>query len=212
MIYVIGIGLKGRESLGKRPLKLIEKATLVAGGRRLLDEFPDSKARKFAIGSDLDGLAFEIRREVKRKGSVVVLATGDPLLYGAASFIIKKFGKSNVEVIPNVSTVQEAFARIKEEMNGVKVLSGHGRNKTPEEVCIEVAPHDRAAVFTDSTNTPSRIARALIDRGMTGYRAFVCESLGTKKEEIISGSLPEIARRSFGPLNIMLLIDRKSVV
>lgn len=209
MIHVIGIGLKGRESLGKRPIGLIKKATLIAGGRRHLDEFPDSKARKFAIGADLDGLAFEIRQEVRRKGSVVVLATGDPLLYGAASFIIKRFGKRSVEVIPNVSTVQEAFARIREDMNGVKVLSGHGRNKTPEEVSLEIAPHERAAVFTDSTNTPSKIARALIDRGMTGYRAFVCESLGTKKEKIIRGGLPEIAQKSFGPLNIMVLIRKK---
>ncbi|MBI5493115.1 MAG: precorrin-6y C5,15-methyltransferase (decarboxylating) subunit CbiE [Deltaproteobacteria bacterium] len=210
MIHVIGIGLKGRESLRKRPLGLIKRATLIAGGKRHLDEFPDSGAKKLAIGPDLDWLASEIRQEVKRKGSVVVLATGDPLLFGAASFIIKRFGKRNVEVIPNVSTVQEAFAKIKEDMNGVKVLSAHGRNKTPEELCGELAPHDRAAVFTDSTNTPSRIARALIDKGMTGYRAFVCESLGTKKEKITRGSLAEIAAmRSFGPLNIMVLIRKR---
>ncbi len=209
MIHVIGIGLDGRKSLLKRPLEIIEKAALLVGGKRHLDAFPDVKARKVAIGSNLEEAATAIR-EGGKKGAVAVLATGDPLLFGIASFIIKKFGKKNVEVIPNVSTVQEAFARIKEDLNGVKVLSAHGRDKGLGELCSEVALLEKAAIFTDPFTTPSKIARALINKGMTGYNAFVCESLGSKKERIIRGSLSTLAaKRPFGPLNIMILIKGK---
>ncbi len=61
MIHVIGIGLDGRKSLLKRPLEIIEKAALLVGGKRHLDAFPDVKARKVAIGSNLEEAATAIR-------------------------------------------------------------------------------------------------------------------------------------------------------
>ena len=52
--------------------------------------------------------------QITNRKSAVVLATGDPNFFGIADFIIKKFGKKSVEIIPNASTLQAAFARIKE--------------------------------------------------------------------------------------------------
>ena len=134
MIYVIGIGADGRGSLSKRALGVIGRAGLIAGGRRHLDEFPGSGARKVAVSADLDGLSGIMERyirkcRVRRKRAIIaVLATGDPLLFGIGDFILKRFGKKGVEIIPNVSTVQEAFARIKESLNSARVFSVHGKD------------------------------------------------------------------------------------
>lgn len=206
MIHVIGMGVRGRESLGKEALALIDKASLLVGGKRHLDEFPEAKAEKVLIKGGLEGVATRIGG-LKKNGRAVVLATGDPLLYGIASFIIKRFGKRRVNIIPNVSTVQEAFARIKEDANGVKVLSAHGRGGV-ESLADEILGNDKTAVFTDDANTPAAIAKALIGKSARGYRAFVVESIGAKGERVIEGGLAEIANlKRFAPLNVMILIN-----
>lgn len=209
MIHVVGMGVKGRESLGKDALSLIGKAALLAGGKRHLDEFPDAKALKVPVQGGLERIATRIEK-LKKNEDAVVLATGDPLLYGIASFIIKRFGKRRVNIIPNVSTVQEAFARIKEDANGVKVLSAHGRGGL-EALVDEILKNDKTALFTDGVNTPAAIAKALIGKGARGLRAFVVESIGAKDERVIEGGLPDIASvKKFADLNVMILIGSQS--
>jgi precorrin-6Y C5,15-methyltransferase (decarboxylating) len=213
MLYIIGIGLKGRGSLSQDSLKLIDRAGLLVGGARHLNEFPEFKGKKVLIRSDLARVAGAIDAYTKKRGKspVVVLATGDPNLFGIADFLMNRFGKKRVRIVPNVSPVQEAFARIKENLNDVKLLSVHGRGKGLEGVVSEIIGSGKAAVFTDRVNTPQKIARTLVKRGIDGFSTYVCEALGTKEERITKGSLKTIARGSYHPLNVMILIrDRKA--
>ncbi len=211
MIHVIGIGLKGKESLDKEAIRLIDRASLLVGGARHLEEFRDIKARKLPVSGGLDKAARSIREHIRNGGrNVAVLATGDPSLFGIADFIIRRFGKRGVRVIPNVSVIQEAFARIKESSNNVKVLSAHGRGAGLGELCREILGNDRTAVFTDPVNTPSRIASELLERGAHGYTAYVAEDLGAANERIVRGSLRSISgRKGFSALNTMILIRDK---
>ncbi len=47
-------------------------------------------------------------------GTSVLLASGDPLFYGTARFLCDRLGKDRFEVLPHVSSMQLAFARVKE--------------------------------------------------------------------------------------------------
>ncbi|MBI5286875.1 MAG: precorrin-6y C5,15-methyltransferase (decarboxylating) subunit CbiE, partial [Deltaproteobacteria bacterium] len=187
MIYVVGLGIEGISSLSRRALKLINDATLLIGGKRHLALFPEFKGERVVIGSNLDYIFKVLNRKsqiVNRKSSVV-LATGDPNFFGIADFIIKRFGKGAVEIIPNVTTMQEAFARIKEGWGDARFLSVHGRNRSQKsevrsqkgntfsEIIDEIVCHDKVGIFTDPVNTPSRIARALSDRGIKDYKVYV---------------------------------------
>ncbi|MBI5563190.1 MAG: precorrin-6y C5,15-methyltransferase (decarboxylating) subunit CbiE [Deltaproteobacteria bacterium] len=205
MIYIIGIGVTGRASLTGRPLDIIRNARLLVGGARHLAEFNDIEAKKTPIGKDLEGVATGIAACAK-KGGVAVLATGDPTLYGIAGFLTKRFGKERVEIIPNVSVVQEAFARIKESANGVFVTSGHG-HRGLSSVISDVMRHDKTAIFTDAENSPSVIAKALLEAKAGGFDAYVCEAIGSAEERITKGTLESVSRKKrFNPLNTMILI------
>ncbi len=220
MIYVIGIGLEGKDGLSKRALDIIGRASLLAGGRRHLGDFTGVKARRIPIAGGFDNVLEAIRRAAAKKapratkkaprapkGDVVVLATGDPLLFGIGDVLIKEFGKRQITIIPNVSVMQEAFARIKESANGVKVLSVHGRAGGLKDIIAEAALNDKLAVFTDAQRSPVVIARALLEAGLDGFIAYVCEAIGTKEERIIKGRLKTIAAiRRFAPLNVLILI------
>lgn len=208
-IFVIGMGTGGKEGLPGRALSLVESAGLLVGASRHLDEFPVATGEK-AHFRGLSDAASRIRGHLKKKnrGHVAVLATGDPLLFGIGSFILKEFGKDKVEIVPNVSAVQEAFARIGEDMNGVKMLSAHARAVDFDVLAAEAAFNERLALFTDGQTTPAVIARGLLERGIGGLRAFVCESLGSKGEKITEGALETVAkRRSFDALNVLILIN-----
>ena len=214
MIYVIGIGVRGRESLTPRSLGIIKRAGLLVGGARHLREFKDSNARLLTIKGGLEKTARTIERHIARRRAsgrravVVVLATGDPSLFGIADFMVGRFSKKSVEIIPNVSIVQEAFARIKESWRGLKVLSAHGRST--RELFAEIISGDKVTVFTDPSNTPAVIAGGLLKRRAPGYTVYVLESLGMEGERVTKGTLRSVAaRRSFAKLNIMVLLKTK---
>ncbi|MFQ5479706.1 MAG: precorrin-6y C5,15-methyltransferase (decarboxylating) subunit CbiE [Thermodesulfobacteriota bacterium] len=216
MIYVIGLGLEGVESLSGKALRIIKKSGLIAGGRRHLEGLADVAevaGERFAITSDLAALEGCIRGfSLKNKRSTVtVLATGDPLLYGIGNFIIRRFGKARVRIIPGVSVIQEAFARIKESSAGLKVQSLHGRHLEYDELCRNISSNPSLALFTDSRNTPDVVAGGLLKAGLGGVKVHVCEALGYTEEKIRSGSLKSMAREKFThPLSVMIFIREKS--
>lgn len=215
MIYVIGIGSAGAPSLGMKAIEAISNAGLLAGGSRHLELFKGVDADRVVIKGGLDQLSSSIGAYLARrpKKCVAVLATGDPLLFGIAGFLIKKFGKKNVTVIPNVSVVQEALALIKETANGLQVLSGHGRGADLTGLCEGIVSSAKTAVFTDEENTPARISKALIKRGASGFKVYVAESIGLSGERVVSGTLEKIAAmKKFAPLNVMILIKDEAPV
>ena len=126
MIYVVGIGVEGRRGLTGRAVEVIGRCGLLVAGRRHLEEFPDFKGRTIPVAAGLDAVAREIERFDSRGGDVAVVATGDPLLFGMGGYILRRFGPGRVEIIPGVSTVAEAFARVKESWEDAVVLSVHG--------------------------------------------------------------------------------------
>ncbi|MEK6531098.1 MAG: precorrin-6y C5,15-methyltransferase (decarboxylating) subunit CbiE [Deltaproteobacteria bacterium] len=207
MIYVIGIGVNGRKSISRDALNIIMRSGLVAGSARHLKEFPLLKAEKFAFSGGLDKALGIIKERLGQGKDIAVLATGDPLLFGIGELIIRKFGKDNVCVIPNVSVVQEAFARIKKGSAGVKVLSAHGRGAGAlEGVVSGVMGADKAAIFTDHANSPAKIAKALLNAGLKDYTVYVCSGIGSKKERVVEGGLKYISLRKFSEPNTMILV------
>lgn len=215
MIYVIGIGSSGAPSLGMKAIKAISNAGLLAGGSRHLELFKGATAERVVIKGGLDTLSSSIEAYLARrpKKCVAVLATGDPLLFGIAGFLIKKFGKKKVTVISNVSVVQEALALIKETANGLQVFSGHGRGADLTDLCEGIVSSAKTAVFTDKENTPARISKALIKMGASGFKVHVIESVGLEGERVVTGTLQEIASmKRFAPLNVMILIKEKATV
>jgi precorrin-6Y C5,15-methyltransferase (decarboxylating) len=176
-LAVIGIGQDGPATLSRAALDHIRRATILAGGKRHLDFFADSPAERIVIDADLDRVIARLK-ECYRRHKTVVLATGDPLFYGIARRLLEEFPKEDLVFFPQVSSVQLAFARLKETWHDAHVVSVHGR---PLEGLLPVLANREAkiAVLTDAKNTPSAIARFLAERGCAdAYSIWVCEDLG----------------------------------
>jgi len=202
-VYIIGVGGGGASSLPPEMRQLINQAELIFGGERLLDMFPSISGHKVAIRHNLVEVTEAIKANVGRK-RMVVLASGDPNFYGIAKYLTSKLGKDIFEIIPNVSSMQLAFAKIKESWDDATFTSVHSR---PIEGIIEtVRSSHKIGIFTDEEHTPAAIARVLLAHGVDGYQAYVCQELGGEDEKVIETDLYGLSKMRFSPLNILILL------
>ncbi|MBF0318343.1 MAG: precorrin-6y C5,15-methyltransferase (decarboxylating) subunit CbiE [Nitrospirae bacterium] len=114
-----------------------------------------------------------------------VLVTGDAGIFSLSQKICDRFGKDSVlEVIPGVSSVQAAFAKIKESWLDVRVFSFHGRQIEGAE---EVLKCPKAVVLCDKQNTSRVILEAMLPLGLFNRErdVYVCQNLAREGEQII---------------------------
>jgi precorrin-6Y C5,15-methyltransferase (decarboxylating) len=135
---------------------------------------------------------------------VVVLSSGDPNFFGIARFLLRNLPKDRIEIFPNVTSVQYAFSRIKEPWDDSIFVSVHGREL--KSAIDRIIAADKAAVLTDNLNTPSALAKELINRGAEGYEVYLCEDLGLPTEKITRTDVKGLVDRPASALNILIMI------
>ena len=202
-VYIIGVAFGGPTSLLPEVHRLVNDAEIVFGSKRLLDMFPSLSGQKIVIKNNLDKTADLIEVNLAQK-RMVVLASGDPGFYGIARYLTGKLGKDAFEIIPNVSTMQLAFARIKESWDDAILASVHSR--PIEDIIDMVRSSHKIGIFTDDKHTPGKIAGVLQEHGIDNCRAYVCQDLGSEQENIIATDLYRLKKAEFSPLNILILI------
>jgi len=208
IVHVVGVGNEGAESLTPRALAIVEKADVLVGGQRVLDAFPHVPAERMKIGARVDEVlaTVAVRRTTSR---VVVLATGDPNYFGITRALLRHVPAEALEIVPNVSALQWAFAKACEPWDDAAFLTVHGR--TMAGLADAVRGQRKVCLFTDERNTPAAIARALLDAGLRDYRAVLCEDLGGASEAVTRLSLEDLAGRATHPLNTLILLASDTV-
>jgi precorrin-6Y C5,15-methyltransferase (decarboxylating) len=206
-IHIIGIGDDGFEGLTATTRGLIERAELLLGSEQTFRRIPAGSARRVTIGTDLNAALDAIRSDAAQR--IVVLASGDPLFYGVARFLCEKLGKDRFEVVPHVSSMQLAFARVKESWEEAYLTDL--ANSPLERVLDAARVAERVGLFTSETVTPAIVAQALLDNKIGYFHGYVCENLGAPDERVTHGELADLARQTFAPLNVMILIRRPNV-
>ena len=73
---------------------------------------------------------------------------------------------------------------------------------------LKTSEPKKIGLFTDDINTPSAIAKSLLENESNGFKAYVCENLGGTDENIVTGSLEEISEKKFASLNVMILVKK----
>ena len=139
----------------------------------------------------------------------VVLASGDPLFYGVARYLCDKLGKDRFEVVPHVSSMQLAFARVKESWEEAYLTNL--ANHALDQVLERIRGATKVGLFTSEQHPPGTVATALLARRIDYFSAYVCENLGSPDERVTQGELADIAAEWFSPLNVMILIRKPNV-
>lgn len=206
-ISIIGIGDDGLAAVSESTRKLILSAEVLAGSERTLALVPEATARRLPVSGDLDDVVEKLRSAGDAR--IALLVSGDPLFYGLARFLCEQLGDDRCEILPHVSSMQIAFARVKESWDEAYLtnLANHSLSSVVE----RIRTADKVGLFTTEQHGPSAVAQALLDRSIDYFTVYVCENLGARNERVTRGTVAEIARDSFESLNVMVLVRDTNV-
>jgi precorrin-6Y C5,15-methyltransferase (decarboxylating) len=201
-IHVIGIGDDGLEAVPNSVRQIIDAAEVLLGTERTLSLLPKSKAQRHPMSGDLNQLVATLQNAGDKR--VVLLAYGDPMFYGLARYVCDKLGKDRFVVVPHVSSMQLAFARVMESWEEAYLTD---LAKHPLDAVLEkIRTAQKVGLFTTDQTGPAAVARALLDRRIDYFTGYVCENLGARDERVTRGTLEEIAAQKFDSLNVMILV------
>ena len=202
-VEVLGMGV-GNGRLCPSYEEILQKADVLAGGKRLLDRAAPFHAQQIVIESPLERVLDQVRGAVQAGKRVVVLADGDPGFFGIGQLLVKGLGREHVRIHPNVTVLQAAAARLGISWQDIKAVSLHGRQDMSP-LFRALAFFDRVAIYTDPENTPCRIASAMIRRRVDTFEMHVFENLGLEDERTGRYTLAQTEDTDFSPLNFLLL-------
>jgi precorrin-6Y C5,15-methyltransferase (decarboxylating) len=204
-LVILGIGDDGLGGMTESARRKLSDADLILGAPSTLTLLDSIQARKVPLEAEMAAAVRQVRDALKADRPVLV-SSGDPLFYGVARYLCDRLGKDQFEVVPHVSSMQLAFARIKESWEDAYLTSLSGRPL--ESVIDRIRTAEKVGLFSSDEYPPSRVARELVDRGIDYFRAFVCENLGSPDERVTQAELADLATLDFNPLNVLILIRK----
>lgn len=224
-LYVIGIGFK---PLDKRTQEIILNSSVILASNRLFEVFKgynefEIVKERIRIINNVDETIKFIKSNLFQSSAVnlqpiVLLASGDPMFFGIGRRAVNEFGKDIVEILPDLSSIQIAFSKIKEPWDDAFLMSLHGgpdpekRRRLPYEIKdlpLLIEKYHKIAILTDKENNPPKIAEFLssaFSLQPSALRIFVCERLGYCDEKITEGTPEEIASMIFREPNVVIII------
>jgi precorrin-6Y C5,15-methyltransferase (decarboxylating) len=233
-VVVLGVPGDRLERADPRGLAALERAEVVAGGRRLLaayatyvdgganaraatatgegtESLDDARAalertspELVEIGAAPADAATRVAEAAGRGRRVVVLASGDPGFFGILRSLRRVLERRALVVYPAVSSIATAFARLGLPWDDAVVVSAHGR---PLGDALEHVRFARkAAVITSPEHPPAAVGRALLAQGLSADLVAVASRLDCADEQVIETDLEGLAAGDFDPLSVVVLV------
>lgn len=201
-VTVVGVGADGWAGLTPAARAVIGSADVVLGGPRQLGLLPAGTGQIHQPWpSPLSAALPDFLTQYAGR-RVVALASGDPMLSGIGTTLVDVLGADRVTVLPQLSSVTLARARLGWSAESTAVVSVVGRDV--HTVLRELAPGRRVLVLSSDEKTPATLAELLVARGYGASRFIVLGNLGCDSETIAestAGDFPGDAPR----LNVVAL-------
>ncbi|MFS3130821.1 precorrin-6y C5,15-methyltransferase (decarboxylating) subunit CbiE [Nocardioides sp. Bht2] len=180
VITVLGVGAE--PALGRGEVALIAGAEVVLGGRRHLAAIESIKGLSptqqrvswpTPLAENLPALLGDHAGK-----QIVALASGDPLVSGIGTTLIRLLGPEAVRIVPAVSSISLARAAIGWSAEESEIVTLVGRDV--DAVRRELAPRRRLLVLTSGPASPSEIGTVLSSSGHGDAEVTLLSDLGTR--------------------------------
>lgn len=169
---IVGVGA-GPGMLTGEAARAIREARLVYGSARAIDLVRDEISPRCEVREIENYRALQ-----KLPPEAVVLSTGDPMLSG--------LGYLEGDVVPGISSMQVACARLKVSQLKVVPITVHGRRMDPEPILDEIARGRCVFLLVDDSTDLPGLCRLMEERGLSRDVAVLTD-LGYPEEEIRKG-------------------------
>ncbi|MFT4128484.1 precorrin-6y C5,15-methyltransferase (decarboxylating) subunit CbiE [Labrys sp. (in: a-proteobacteria)] len=204
-LSIVGIGEDGMAGLSPLAAAVVAGAELLVGGARHLAMVPDRAAERpaerLAWPSPLTDAIGPIRAARGRR--VVVLASGDPFLWGVGATLARFIPPEEIACHPAPSSFSLAAARLGWAQQDCALISLHGR---PFETLVpHVQPQARILALTWDGRTAAKAAARLTELGFGASRLTVLERIGASAERIRSARAEAFDLDGIDPLNVLAI-------
>jgi cobalt-precorrin-7 (C5)-methyltransferase len=203
-IIIVGCGPGAEEYITPAARAAAAKADVLIVSQRLKDLFPEVAAERIDSGTDIAGTLGVIASRRDEGRQVVLLATGDPGVASLAQPVIRRFGRENCAVIPGISSIQVAFARLGLDWREVRIITAHSSD--PEESADDLRDCGKIAVLGGRDGS-LRWAAGLIPGLGQDRRVFLCEDLTLPGEKIREVRADELTALPVSTRAIVLIIQ-----
>ncbi len=136
---------------------------------------------------------------------LIVFASGDPLFFGFANTLRRKFPDADIKIYPTFNSLQMLAHRLVMPYHDMRIVSLTGRPwEALDQALIERA--SKIGILTDREHTPATIAQRMLEYGYGAYTMTIGEHLGNPEQETVQTlTLEEAAERSFRLPNCVIL-------
>ncbi|PLX66176.1 MAG: precorrin-6y C5,15-methyltransferase (decarboxylating) subunit CbiE [Denitrovibrio sp.] len=193
-ITIISVGPGASDLITLRGQEAINQQDIIIGFQESLDTFASHK-ETYCPDRMRTGTLEYIEQNPDRK--VGVLVSGDAGFFSLAKFIIQKFGRDSVEVIPGVSSVSAGFAQIKNSWQDFRFKS-----VKQEENDLTELGHD-TILLCDRMNTPEKILQDNPDL-KDKFDITVMKDISLETEQIFYD--PD---ESFNSSRVLIVLEKK---
>ena len=206
-ITIVGCGPGSPEYLTAIAHDVVAKAEVLVGAEHLLQLFPNNACQQLVVQGKMATVLDQLEPLLNKQ--ICILVSGDSGLFSLAQLVIKRFGREHCKVIPGISSVQLAFARLALSWSSALIISAHGR--TPQQTTAELATYDRIALLAGDRDAIVWTADRLTELG-GDYLVVSCENLTLTDEAIRTFENGETLRQASFPSRTILLLLKKELL
>jgi cobalt-precorrin-7 (C5)-methyltransferase len=174
-MIIVGVGA-GPNLLTQEAISAIESAEIIYGSKRAIE----------LAGKHIKCETREISDYTLKSlpENAIVLSTGDPMLSG-----LGKYAREGDVIIPGISSLQLACARLRLDIENLVVISAHSREIgiVKKQLLMELGAGKNLFLLPDSSFGAVEVADFLKSHHLS-RQISVCESLGYPDERIDTGT------------------------
>lgn len=141
------------------------------------------------------------------KKEVALIVSGDPLMYSLYRTILSQKISVNweMEVIPGIGSMQMLGAAFGETMEDARLVSVHGRSRTPGSVALCVAENPKVFFLCSKEQGPAWLSRIMLEYHLNDVEVFAGANLSYEDQILVSGSPEEMAEKEFPSLCVAMI-------
>jgi precorrin-6Y C5,15-methyltransferase (decarboxylating) len=198
-LTIVGIGEDGIAGLGDGAKRAIAAAEFVFGGKRHIE----------LAGALISGTAESWKSPIDRSvndikalsgRAVVVLASGDPFLFGIGATLSRSIDPAEMISLPAPSAFSLAASRLGWPLQDTATVSLHGRPLDLVRPLLQ--PCARILALTSDEQGPAQLAALLTESGFGQSLLVVLEALGGADERLTRHRAEDFAVSDVNPLNV----------
>ncbi len=202
-IIVAGCGPGAIKLIAPAVWEAAVSCDILIGPERILEYFKDTGADKKVLKGNyketLDWIA-----EHRNESSILVLVTGDPMIHSFGKMVAGRV--DGCKIIPGISSVQYALAKVGRSWEGVKIISLHGK-RCPD-LAEQIKKFPGLAVLTDGRESARHVFNTISEIKLSRRSVYLCEDLSLETESVRLINSDE--ETYISDLNLILILSKPS--